>query len=121
MKRNLLINSTLLLLLLATFSCKKQGSGDDTVTYEVKTTSGTWSGDYYDFTNGSQALKFVNHKPDGWKYTFTIAQGKQAGLLISAMPDNSGSTVTANIYMNGRLIASDEGQYGANAQIIINQ
>src|SRR5687768_3368800 len=98
MKRNLLIGTTFLLLLFAAFSCKKSGSGDDTITYEVKTTSGTWSGSYFDFTNGAQSLKFVNHKPDGWKYTFSIVHGKQAGLLISAIPDNSGSTVTANIY-----------------------
>lgn len=121
MKRHLLIGTALLLLLFAAFSCKKSGSGDDSITYEVKVTSGSWSGDYYDFANGAQALKFVNHKPDGWKYSFSIAHGKQAGLLISALPDNSGSTVTANIYQNGQLIASDSGPYGANAQIIINQ
>jgi hypothetical protein len=119
--KSLFLGAIILLLFFTALSCKKSGSGDDTITYEVKVTSGTWSGDYYDFANGTQALKFVNHKPDGWKYTFTIAHGKQAGLLISALPDNSGAIVTANIYKNGQLIASDEGQYGANAQIVINQ
>lgn len=121
MTRRLLFSTTILLLLFASFSCKKSGSGDSTITYEVKVSSGTWSGDYYDYANGNQSLKFVNNKPDGWKYTFTVAKGKQAGLLISVLPDNSGATVTANIYQNGQLIATDEGRYGANAQIIINE
>ena len=121
MKKSLLICTALLLLLFTSFSCKKLGSGNDTITYEVKVTSGIWSGDYYDFAGGSQALKMVNNKTDGGKYSFSIAPGKQAGLLISALPNNSGSSVTANIYKNGQLIASDNGQYGANAQIIINQ
>jgi len=119
--KSLLIAASVLLLLFTEPSCKKTGSGDSTITYEVKVTSGTWSGDYYDYANGNQSLKFVNKKPDGWKYTFTVAKGKQAGLLISAIPDNSGSIVTANIYQNGQLIATDEGQYGANAPIIINE
>ena len=120
MKRNLLICTALLLLLLVSYSCKKSDSGDSTITYEVKVTSGTWSGSYFDCSNGTQSLKFVNQKPDGWRYSFSVASGKQAGLLISAMPDNSGATVTANIYQGGRLIATDEGSYGANAQFTLN-
>lgn len=120
MKSRLLISATLLLLFFAVMSCKKSSSGNSTITYEVKVTSGTWSGSYFDFASGNQSLKLVNSKPDGWKYSFTVAPGKQAGLLISALPDNSNATVTANIYQDGKLIATDEGSYGANAQIIIN-
>jgi len=118
----LLLGAAILLLLFVSFSCKKSGSGNnDTVTYEVKITSGTWSGAYNDYSGGNLAVKFVNDKPDGWKYSFSITHGKQAGLLISAVPGSLGSTVTANIYLDGQLIASDSGPYGTNAQIIINQ
>lgn len=120
--RNLFLATAMLLLLFTTLSCKKSGSGNnDTVTYEVRITSGTWSGAYNDYSGGNLAVKFVNDKPDGWKYSFSITHGKEAGLLISGVPGNSGGTVTANIYLNGQLIASDNGIYGANAQITINQ
>jgi hypothetical protein len=119
-KKSLCQAIALFALILLALSCKKSGSGKDTITYEVRITSGTWSGDYFDYSDGNQALKFVNNKPDGWKFSFTPPKGQQVGLLLSAIPDNSGTVVTANIYKNGQIIASDSGPYGANAQIIIN-
>jgi len=116
--------AVILLASLLPTACKKSGSGNDTITYEVKITSGTtWSGDYFDYASGGGSLKFVNHKPDGWKYSFTIAHGQKADLVLSAMPDNSNGsiTATANIYQNGKIIATDSNQYGANAEIEINQ
>ena len=109
------------LLLLA--SCKKSGSSGDTVTYEVTVTQGTWSGDYFDYSGSTQSLKLVNNMPSGWKYTCTVAHGKKAGLVLSAIPDNTGgsTTATANIYLNGKLIATNSDPYGATAQIVINQ
>ena len=116
-------NTPLLLILLYVFaSCSKSSSGD-TVTYEVKITSGTWSGDYFDYSGATQALKMVSNEPNGWKYTFSIANGKKADLVLSAIPDNvNGSTVAiTNIYLSDKLIATDSSVFGATAQIIINQ
>jgi hypothetical protein len=103
-------------------SCKKSSSGDN-VTYEVKVSTGSWSGDYMDYAGGTQSLKLVNRKPNGWKYTFSVAHGIKAGLVLSAIPDNldGSTTATANIYLNGKLVATDNNPYGATAQIIINQ
>lgn len=121
MKTKQLLHTFVLFILLVTLSCKKSGSGGGTITYEVKVTSGTWGGSYFDYSGGNQVLKFVNNKPDGWKVSFPTPKGQHVGLFIGATPDISGSTVTANIYQDGQIIASDSGPYGANAQIIINQ
>jgi len=115
----MLLSAALLFLL----ACKKSGSSGDTVTYEVKVTQGTWSGDYFDYSGNTQSLVMVNNKPDGWKYTFTLTHGQKAGLVLSAIPDNTGgsTTATANIYVNGKLISTNTDPYGATAQIVINQ
>jgi hypothetical protein len=108
----------------AILSCSKSGSSGsgDNVTYEVITSGGTWSGDYFDDSNGSMQLKLVNNLPSGWKYSFSVPKGNHVGLVLSALPDNSGSgeNVTANIYVNGVVVATDSGKFGVNAQYTLN-
>jgi hypothetical protein len=107
---------------LSEISCNKSNN-TDTVAYEVKTTSGTWSGDYFDYANNNQSLKFVSSLPSGWKYSFSVVKGKKLGLVLSAIPDNvNGSTTAiANIYLNNKIISTDTSAFGATAQITINQ
>lgn len=116
---------TILFISIITFlSCSKSNgsssssSSGDKVTYEVISTGGTWSGDYFDDNNGSMSLKFVRNQSSGWKYSFTVPKGKHVGLVLSAIPDNGG-TVTATIYVNNQVVASDQG-ISANAQSTLN-
>src|SRR5450432_3329718 len=93
------------ILFITSLSCSKSSSSsssESSVTYEVITSNGTWSGDYFDDSNGSMQLKFVNNQPSGWKYSFSVPKGKHVGLVLSATPDNGGS-ITANIYVNGNV------------------
>jgi hypothetical protein len=114
---------TILFISIITFlSCSKSNgsssSSGDKVTYEVISTGGTWSGDYFDDSNGSMSLKFVSNQPSGWKYSFTVPKGKHVGLVLSAIPD-IGGTLTATIYVNNQVVASDQG-ITASAQSTLN-
>jgi hypothetical protein len=80
------------------------------VTYEVITSGGNWNGEY-DFysASSSQVLwKLAQNDSSGWKYSFTVPLHQHMGLVISASAV-SGLRDSANIYLNGKLVATNNG------------
>lgn len=95
-------------------ACKKEEDTltplNYTITYEVKTTSGTWFGEYIDSTGTKRSTGTA--MPSGWKYSFklkslpfTMHVDATAACLCSGTPTSP--DVTINFYSNGVLFKTE--------------
>ncbi len=111
--------SVILVVLISGLFCSKSGGSASSVTYELFSPGGTWGGEYENDSNGVLQIVFVQHQPDGWKYSFSVSHGQYVPLWIAASPDNIG-TVKANIFVNGSLVATDSSKDGVSVKYSLN-
>lgn len=111
------------LIIVIGFSCQKKDgtSTNDSITYEVLITVGTWSGGYFDETG---APTTVTQQPSGWTITFISKQYRPRVLYLYAVANTNGNPptpkVTLNVYVNGSLVKSASDNIGTNLTYNLN-
>ena len=90
------------------FSCTKENKNgsEDEITYELKTTSGSFSFIQYLDETASQTQTSSSNLT--WSIKFKNTAGRPRQLILQAVGDGQ-ATLTGNIYVNGILVKSGTG------------
>jgi len=109
MKKGILLSA---LLAFAVLACNEKDEPAIDVKYEVLTESGDWYGEYINELGEKICFCEIPLPTNGWTYSFKVKE-RPFTLHIDATTDNSLSgqagapDVTANIYVNNELVATN--------------
>ena len=115
---------SLLVLIVGLSGCSKSKTSGGVI-YEVTVSQGTWDGYYTMHTSSGMTFIDVYNQPSDKKINNAkpkIASGSSTMLLISANASGDfgqGTIVTAKIYVDGDLVATDTNNDIATAQYIL--